>query len=115
MYRANQTWEPGWGIPGAHSMSVGGRVIEVIALPEDKLVWVNTNDAPEGKRPNECAVIVDAKGEDIRPGDALWWQSGTCYWTPRGREDKRVEVRLKKMSSSGVFRPNQSLRADGVT
>jgi len=97
-------------------MSVGGRVIEVIPMAEDHLVWVNTDDSPSGhRRSNECAVIVDAKGEDIQPGDALWWQAGICYWTPRNREDKRVEVRLKKMSNSGCGRPTQSLRAEGVT
>lgn len=79
-------------------MSVGGKVIEV-AHRSDGLKWVNTLDGNQ-----EYAVYVDAKGEDIKKGDTLWWQGGVCYWTPQ--DESRVEVKLPKMSTSGVDSPD---------
>ena len=31
---------------------------------------------------DECAVFCDIEaGADVRPGDRIWWQGGTIYWT----------------------------------
>ncbi len=84
--------------------SVGGKVIDVVRV-NDGQVWVNTVDA--GKE--ECAVYCNPKGNDIKPGDSLWWQSGVCYWTskPNG-----IEVQLPKIGFSGVERPTNKAYGD---
>jgi hypothetical protein len=88
-------------------MSVGGRVIEVIAVSADK-VWVNTDDAPTGYRPNPCAVYVHPAGQDIQVGDSLWWQGREAYWTPQGRPFGVSDISLEKIGFSGVRRPDGS-------
>lgn len=88
-------------------MSVGGRVVEVAHVNASK-VWVNTDDNPNrtrGKLPNLCAVFVDPEGHDIQPGDSLWWQSGTCYWTPQARPFGVSDIPLRKIGYSGVNKP----------
>lgn len=31
---------------------------------------------------DECPVFTDIeRGADVRPGDRIWWQGGTIYWT----------------------------------
>lgn len=90
-------------------MSVGGKVVEVIAVEPNK-VWVNTDDNPNrtrGSLPNLCAIYVDPDGHDIQIGDSLWWQSGTAYWTPQERPFGAFDIPLKKIGFSGVSRPNQ--------
>lgn len=51
--------------------------------------------------PDTCCVYTDEKkvrgGErvEIGIGDSLWWQSGSCYWTPkanRGRDGNKCGV-----------------------
>jgi len=77
-------------------MSVGGLVIEVVKISEEK-VWINTDD-----KGDKCAVYVNPKGNEIKPGDYLWWH-GDCYWTPKDKS--QIEVELPKLSYSGVSRP----------
>lgn len=37
------------------------------------------------RRADECAVFADAdEAQDIRPGDEIWWQCGSIYWTRAG-------------------------------
>lgn len=51
----------------------------------------------ECPNPDTCCVYVDESGfkEDdrvIQLGDSLWWQSGKCYWTPKGNRGKLCHV-----------------------
>lgn len=85
-------------------MSVGGKVVEVIAV-EPRKVWVNTDDAKPPRLPNLCAIYVDPEDYEIRPGDSLWWQSGTAYWTPQERPFGAFDIPLRKIGHSGVSRP----------
>lgn len=68
--------------------------------------------------PDTCCVYtkeecVDQRAKDyqvevrIQLGDSLWWQSGSCYWTPkenRGKENNRCgfdfDIRLPKLGYS---------------
>lgn len=81
-------------------MSVGGRVVETIVLPDK--VWVNTREPQSG---DECAIYVERTNESrtITPGDSLWWQSGWAFWTPRNRAFS--DYRLNRIGFSGVSRP----------
>lgn len=90
-------------------MSVGGKVIEVVRVAPDR-VWVNTNDAKPPRQPNLCAVYCDPEGHEIRVGDSLWWQSGTCYWTPKDRPFGAFDIPLRKIGYSGVARPDAAVR-----
>lgn len=85
-------------------MSVGGKVIEVIPLPEK--VWVNTRERGTGA---ECAIYVERTPAAlaITEGDSLWWQGGFAMWTPkRGvARDAFVDKELRRIGCSGVNRP----------
>lgn len=85
-------------------MSVGGRVVEVVQVSPDKW-WINTDDAKPPRLPNLCAVYVNPEGREIKPGDSLWWQGRTCYWTPRDRPFGAFDIPLRKIGFSGVSRP----------
>lgn len=95
-------------------MSVGGIVIDVVSVSDDKL-WVNTVEPSDFRRPlsldtiarRAVAVYCDPQGERIEPGDSLWWQGGHCYWTPRVRPDGRSDVPLRKIGCSGVSHPHR--------
>jgi len=87
-------------------MSVGGKVVDVVIVNARKW-WVNTNDRKPPHKPNLCAVYVDPEGFVIAPGDSLWWQAGTCYWTPIDRPDGVFDIPLRKIGNSGVNRPTQ--------
>ena len=81
---------------------VGGVVSEVVPVSADR-VWVGT---VEPQRPADVVgVYVDPKGETIEVEDGLWWQGGWCLYTPRVHPDGREDVRLPKLSGSGVRRP----------
>jgi hypothetical protein len=90
-------------------MSVGGKVVEVVPVDSGK-AWVNTTDAKPPMRPESgfCAVYVDPEGHNIQPGDSLWWQSGTAYWTPQNRPYGVSDVPLRKIGYSGVNRPERA-------
>lgn len=76
--------------------SVGGLITEVIKRKGK--VWVNTNDGSE-----ECAVYCADDGHDIKAGDQLWWQAGSCYYTPKNGTEEDIEI--EKIGGSGVERP----------
>jgi hypothetical protein len=75
---------------------VGGKIRAVLKINENKL-WLNVQDTTYK---DECGVYVDPVGETLRPGDRVWWQGSTCYWTPASEE--RVEVKLTKVGGSGI-------------
>lgn len=84
-------------------MSVGGIIVDVVPVRPDK-VWVNTLEPGSDTRAGRtCSVYCDPAGEPVAVGDALWWQSGTCYWTPADRS--RADVKLRKIGFSGVPHP----------
>jgi hypothetical protein len=81
---------------------VGGIVVEVIKL-EDR-VWVDCKDAVYLNDPTTAVYVVrNAVSELIRPGDKLWWQGDSAFWTTP--DLKHVEVELERVGSSGVGRP----------
>ena len=75
-------------------MSVGGMVVKVEQTDRQGVVCVHTK---EREYRDVTAVHVKADGNEIQPGDKLWWQAGTCYWT---RPGQFVEVPLKKVGYS---------------
>lgn len=98
---------------------VGGVVIGITRTAER--THVNVADCPHypkhprGKcpRPDTCCVYVDEgsfdKGDKvaIKVGDSLWWQSGTCYWTPKDNLNKAgarggvdYDIKLRKIGYS---------------
>lgn len=88
-------------------MSVGGKVVEVIAVTPGK-VWVNTDDNPHrtrGRLAHLCAVYVNPEGHVIKAGDSLWWQGRTAYWTPQDRPFGAFDIPLQRIGFSGVRRP----------
>jgi hypothetical protein len=84
-------------------MSVGGKVVETIVLPDK--VWVNTSDHGD-----LCAIYVErtAEARSIDIGDSLWWQGRYAYWTPRHgrfRHDPPFRDRaIRRIGFSGVER-----------
>lgn len=80
-------------------MSVGGKVTEVII--KEKSVYVDTDDNGDA-----CAIYMEKNesSERIRPGDIVWWQSGSAYWTTADRKTV-VERDIPRIGYSGVPRP----------
>ena len=84
---------------------VGGKIIEIVKESPDRW-WVNCGGI-RSEYKTTCAIFLDPAGNDLAPGDSLWWQSDSAYWTPytRGKFDGREDVKLKKIGFSGVNRP----------
>lgn len=88
---------------------VGGKVIEVLRVPGR--LWINTqeqvwNPLRQEYRPGEVVAIYVQDVETptpIAPGDSLWWQGTTAYWTPLTRQV--VDYPLPRIGYSGVSRP----------
>lgn len=85
---------------------VGGVVIEVVHVPSKRLVWINCGGTGACEYRETCAVYTLnwSDGDMIQPGDIVWWQGDSIYWTTRDRKT-RVDFKLPKMSGSGVSRP----------
>ncbi len=97
---------------------VGGIVIG-LSRKEGK-THVNVADCPhypshkrgECPVPDTCCVYTKETtetgvGVEIRIGDSLWWQSGSCYWTPKENRNKPgikggvdYDIRLPKLGYS---------------
>lgn len=77
-------------------MSVGGKVIDVVRMPER--IWINTNDGY-----SKCAIYVerDENSEQVTKGDIVWWQGRKAYWTTADRTT-HVETVLHRIGYSGV-------------
>lgn len=60
-----------------------------------RLLW-----CVDPRRPNdECAVYADPiEAKDVKPGDRIWWQGGTIYWTTA--DERIVEKELPKIGFS---------------
>jgi len=82
---------------------IGGMVIECCEVPgRPDVLFVNVADRPYSKL-ETCGVLVE-KNENslkIQIGDSLWWQSGSCYWTPWQSMNQR-DIAIPKRSYSGV-------------
>lgn len=85
-------------------MSIGGTVTDTVNCGEK--VWINTEEKP-GYSP--CAIYVEntAAARCVQPGDIVWWQSGTAYWTTANK--KIVEHKLKKVGFSGIETPKRQV------
>lgn len=85
-------------------MSVGGRIIENAPYqPKDgqpalRRLWVMDQDG------TETAVLAEPAAEVLKPGEEIWWQSGTIY----ARKDT---MKLKKIAYS--FDPRGPKRESG--
>jgi hypothetical protein len=99
---------------------VGGIVIGISR--KDGQSHVHVADCPhypkhgrgdECPRPDTCCVYTDETRQrdgvkvEIGIGDSLWWQSGSCMWTPkenRAKADARggidYDIRLTKIGYS---------------
>jgi hypothetical protein len=87
-------------------MSIGGIIIDVVPVRSDKW-WIDTLASGSDTRAGRtCAVYCNPLGKNIQPGDALWWQGSSCYWTPANR--LVVDVKLPKLGYSGVPHPHKS-------
>ena len=106
---------------------VGGKVIEVLRLPDR--VWVNCWEVLFCGAVTECAIYVvrTEVSELIKVGDQLWWQGRDAMWTPaahrlpacdgscglgpgcasRGGVD--YDIRIPRIGHSGVKNPAQGL------
>lgn len=89
-------------------MSVGGKVVETIVLPDK--VWVNTHDGASGCKRMDCkghtcAIYVErtVESRSISEGDTVWWQGQWAFWTPANAVFH--ERKLKRIGFSGVSRP----------
>lgn len=82
---------------------VGGKVIEVIVLPERNRVWVNVQDGKD-----ECAIYVVRNTESlhVRAGDNIWWQGPNAYWTTKlYTKTWGTDTKIPRIGYSGVSRP----------
>lgn len=103
---------------------VGGVIIGV--TKQDGRAHINVADCPHYPKhgikavsvdgcpyPDTCCVYTDAVRldgggvADIQVGDALWWQGGFCYWTPKDNRTKDdalggvdYDIRLTKLGYS---------------
>lgn len=83
---------------------IGGKVIEVIDLPERNKVWVNTRHNEE----DQLAIYVkrDVDSQYIRVGDSLWWQGPNAYWTSAHFTPAwGVDIRIPRIGCCGAPRP----------
>lgn len=87
-------------------MSVGGIVVDIVRVAPHRW-WINTLEPGSDTRAGRTlAVYCDPSGEPIEVGDALWWAGRHCLWTPQVHPDGRSDVRLPKLSYSGVRHPD---------
>jgi hypothetical protein len=85
---------------------IGGKIIQTVRHCDRMQLWVvDTHDASgEAKTGihDECQVGIYTEDYDApKAGDAVWWQSGTVYWTPADR--RFIDRPLRKAGySTGV-------------
>jgi hypothetical protein len=98
---------------------VGGRVIGITR--QEGRTHVNVADCQHYpkcgiacKNPQTCCVYTDEVNQrtgervEIQVGDAIWWQSGSCMWTPAsnrrvgssGEGGVDYDIRLTKIGYS---------------
>jgi len=88
---------------------VGGTVSIVQRAREGEIQIQVVGEGCE--RYDRLAVNVPDNEETrrIQPGDSMWWQSDSCYWTPRanraglGRSGIDYDLRIKRIGYS--YRP----------
>lgn len=98
---------------------VGGIVVETLDVTSRDLVWINVKDQKYG---DTCALYVERTDQSLRvaPGDCVWWQGRTAYWTPsqflghteaqkQGYYGVRYDIALKRLGYSGAKHPAQAL------
>lgn len=91
---------------------VGGYVIETV-LKNNGKVWVNCKSKHDYDQ--TCAIYVpdSEKARSISPGDTIWWQGPSVYWTPKetydpdGPNTGPGDIELERASFSGVSRPSE--------
>lgn len=96
-------------------MSVGGIVVETIGLSDR--IWANTREPSSG---DLCAIWLERTDEarSISNGDALWWQGGHAFWTPRslGEPPPFSDRRIPRIGCSGIPRDRvMAMLADETT
>lgn len=96
-------------------MSVGGIVVETIGLSDR--IWANTREPSSG---DLCAIWLERTDEarSISNGDALWWQGGHAFWTPRSAGDPPpfADRKIHRIGCSGIPRDRAvAMLADETT
>ena len=85
---------------------IGGRVIEACDVPDrgdgKRRVYVECKDVTYG---DVGGIHVEkcADADAIQPGDTVWWQGRSVYWTPQDRS--RVEVEIPRVGLCGMRHP----------
>lgn len=75
---------------------VGGKVIEVRIVDGKMRLRVA---GIRGDEPKELAVFVKPYADcKVEPGDDVWWQGRTVYWTPKDRSV--IDVPLPRIGYS---------------
>lgn len=90
-------------------------------LKTERGLWINVGNGKPGDV-NHCAVLVEqnAQSIQIKPGDSLWWQGRSAYWTPQTYTGKRCggradglgtawDIKIPKIGYSGVPHPAKGL------
>lgn len=69
---------------------VGGRIVAI--RPKSDRVCITVADKPYGRH-EFCGVDIAPTDYPVKLGDSLWWQSGKCYWTPKGNVPEALKGR----------------------
>jgi len=95
---------------------VGGEVS--VVRPIGKYVEIQVAGTGS-ERYDRCAIRVERTEHSIQPGDQVWWQGNTAYWTPAARRGQLVEevdgvlvgsgtvydIRIPRVSCSYIPKP----------
>lgn len=85
---------------------IGGVVIEACDVPDRgdgiRRIYVECKDMTYGDV-GGVHVEKSADADQIQPGDSVWWQGRTVFWTPQDRS--RVEVELIRVGTCGMRHP----------
>lgn len=87
---------------------VGGVVIETLKT-SDGTVWMNIKDNHSSSQ-SAIHVKADAKARSVSPGDSMWWQGESAFWSPNAHQGaglKYPEILLCKVGNSGASRPRK--------
>lgn len=77
---------------------IGGNVIGIATTGEESLVNLRGTGC---ERNDTIAVRFKHAGNAVNLGDAIWWQSGKCYWTPgSGPRCGEKDISLDKVGFS---------------
>lgn len=86
---------------------IGGTVTDVKTTQET--VWIECVDNTYKK--DRCNIRVESTPESkkIKPGDNIWWQGRSAFWTPKDStitfQGRNFDITIPRIGYSGVFGP----------